>query len=47
MPTYKMTNPESKLVRYVLETNGVYPTPQLEEQTPPSWSILWSSNSVI
>lgn len=40
--TYKMIHPEAKLVRHILEYNGIHPTND-ESNT---WSTMWSTNSV-
>jgi hypothetical protein len=39
--TYKMIHPEARLVRNILEYNGIYPTNEDSKE----WSIMWSTNS--
>lgn len=40
--TYKMVYPESKLVRHILESNGVWPA----NEDSNTWALMWSTNSL-
>lgn len=40
--TYKMVYPESKLVRHILESNGVWPV----NEDGNTWALMWSTNSL-